>query len=71
MNTILYPDEVNTPKEKIQYIMDVYGIKEENANLLKDVIKDISLSLIERYKQPYDGWIEDIYDEDFMEFIKS
>jgi len=28
MNTILYPDEVNTPKEKIQYIMDVYGIKE-------------------------------------------
>ena len=64
MEKIIYPDEVNTPREKIAYIMDVYGIKDENANLLKDVIKDIAVSLA---KSSYYGWIEDAYDEQFLD----
>lgn len=71
MVKIFYPDEVNTPKEKIQYLMDVYSIKEDNGNLLKGVIKDIALSLMDRSHEPYNGWIEDIYEDDFLNWIKK
>lgn len=71
MGEIMYPDEVNTPKEKIQYIMDFYGIKDEKSNLLKTVIKDIALSLIQRYQQPYEGWIEEVYDSEFMDWVNA
>lgn len=71
MGKIMYPDEVNTPKEKIQYIMDFYGIKDEKSNLLKTVIKDIALSLIQRYQQPYEGWIEEVYDSEFMDWVNA
>ena len=66
MSEIPYPDEVNTPKEKIQYLMDVYGIKEEDSNLLKGIVKDIALSCFERSLGDYDGWFEDIYEDDFL-----
>lgn len=39
---MIYPDEVNTREEKTQYIMDVYGISEENSPLFKEFVNDIS-----------------------------
>jgi hypothetical protein len=66
MQATLYPDEVNTPGEKIQYAIDFYGIPADKSNLLRAVIKDVALSLIKRYQLPYDGWIEDIYEDEFM-----
>ena len=60
MKQLMYPDEVNTPREKIDYIMAVYGIKEEDAPLLESTIKDIAISLFK--ESPY-GWIEDHYEE--------
>ncbi len=37
----VYPDNVNTKEERILYVMDAYGIKEEDSMLLRAVIDDI------------------------------
>lgn len=59
----LYPDNIETPLEMIQYLEDVYNINEESNVLLRETIKRLC---IESVKEQYSGWFEDHYEENFL-----
>lgn len=59
----LYPDNIETPLEMIQYLEDVYGIDEESNNLLRETIKHLC---VESVKEDYEGWFEEHYNENFL-----
>ncbi len=59
----LYPDNINTPNEMIEYLESVYGIDEDSNKLLRVTIAKICSLAI---NSEYTGWFEDYYHEEFL-----
>jgi hypothetical protein len=54
----LYPENIKTPKDMIDYVLAVYGISDDSKGLIEATIKEICIKAL---KFNYDGWFEDSY----------
>lgn len=57
---MIYPDGITTPKEAIEYVASVYGIKDNENGLLFETFRKLCALSV---SAQYDGWFEDYFDE--------
>ena len=58
LENCIYPEDIFTPKDMIDYVCAVYGI--DTPGLLISTIKEICT---QSQKAEYEGWFSDYFDE--------